>query len=103
MKTFDIPESYRITEADNDEAWKITADGFTKDDACTDEQHTIISAFIKAGEMKHKNGAWPTLGEVYEQWGAENEEQERLKEEREKKHDALMKVWNGQRVAKQKV
>jgi hypothetical protein len=85
MKTFDIPESYRITEADNHEAWAIFADK-DKDLALSDEQRTIVDAFIKAGHMKHDSGQWPTLGEVYEKWRSEAEEQERLKAERERKH-----------------
>jgi hypothetical protein len=106
MKTFDIPESYRITEADNHEAWTIFADrekwfALVGEEGVTAES-SIVSAFIEAGHMKYKSGVWPTLGEVYEQWGREEAERERQREERERKHAEMMKVWNGQRAAKQK-
>jgi hypothetical protein len=95
-----IPESYRVTEKDCHEAWLIVADR-EKYIALAEEheeQANLVSAFIEAGQMKHSSGQWPTLGEVYEKWRSEEEKQERLREERETKHAATMKVWNGQRA-----
>ncbi len=97
MKASEIPESYRVTESDNDEAWKLFADR-DKYFAASDEERNLVGAFMEAGHMKHKSGVWPTLGEVYEQWQHEEEERERQREERERKHAALMQVWNGRRA-----
>ena len=72
MKASEIPESYRITESDNHEAWTLFADR-DKYFAVSDEERTLVAAFMEAGHMKRDSGQWPTLGEVYEKWQREAE------------------------------
>jgi hypothetical protein len=75
MNALEIPESYRITEADNHQAWTVFGDR-QKYLALSREEECVIDAFVDAGEIKQATGEWPTLGEIYAKWTQAKAERE---------------------------
>jgi hypothetical protein len=71
-----IDKTQRVSPKECEEAWLIFSDR-DKYLALSDEEQSLVDAFIEAGHMKDKSGVWPTLGEVYEKWRSEAEERER--------------------------